>query len=34
MDLGVLLFPTDQTIDPVELAREARNPRLRITLVP
>ena len=23
MDLGVLLFPTDQTIDPVELAREA-----------
>lgn len=23
MDIGVLIFPTDQTIDPVELAREA-----------
>ncbi|MFT4657765.1 MAG: putative F420-dependent oxidoreductase [Candidatus Aldehydirespiratoraceae bacterium] len=23
MDIGVLIFPTDQTIDPIELAREA-----------
>ncbi len=23
MKIGVLIFPTDQTIDPIELAREA-----------
>ena len=34
MKIAVDIFPTDQTIDPIELARAAEDARLRVALVP